>query len=121
MRRLEGEIETGLFRAPPVPVRVLEPLHRQFFSVLRPTFTGVLTGPAGEIWVRRFDTHSSWEGHARTWERLAANETALSALQLPEGFRPRRVVGNLLFGIATDPLGVERVEVYPLDNNARNQ
>lgn len=117
LRRLEGEIATGLFRAPPVPVAVLEPLHRRFFATLRPSFTGVLAGAAGEIWVRRFDTRASWEGHARTWERVAGDGAALPALQLPQGFQPRRVVGSLLFGVATGPLGVERVEVYSVDTH----
>lgn len=121
LRRLEGEIETGLFRAPPVPVTVLEPLHRRFFSILRPSFTGVLGGAAGEIWVRRFDTRASWEGHALIWERVAYDGTALPAIQLPGGFRPRRVIGALMYGVATDSLGVERAEVYPVNDHIQKR
>jgi hypothetical protein len=115
LRRLEGEIETGLFRAPPVPVAALEPLHRQFFSALRPSFTGVLAGPGGDVWVRRFDTRHSWEGHAPTWERVDREGTPRPVIRMPDAYRPQRVVGSLLYGVAVDPLGVERVEVYPLE------
>jgi hypothetical protein len=34
---------------------------------------------------------------------------------MPDGYRPQRLLGSLLYGVAVDPLGVERVEVYPLD------
>jgi hypothetical protein len=121
LRRLEGEIETGLFRAPPVPVTALEPLHRQFFSTLRPAFTGVLAGPAGDVWVRHFDTRDSWEGHSLTWERVARDGTPRPVIRMPEGFRPQRIIGSQVYGVAVDPLGVERVEVYLLDEDVQKR
>jgi hypothetical protein len=79
---------------------------------VRPAVTGVLAGPGGEVWVRRFDTGESWEGHARTWDRAGWNGAALGAVRMPPRFRPLRMVGSTMYGIAFDEMYADRVEVY---------
>ena len=116
LRRLRGEIDSGLFRAPDVPLSLLERLHRRFFAAVRPSVTGTLAGPGGAAWVRRFDTGTSWEGHARVWDRVDAQGRALPPLRLPAGLRPVRYANGLLYGIARDALYVDRVEIYRIRN-----
>ncbi|HEY0020409.1 MAG TPA: 6-bladed beta-propeller [Longimicrobium sp.] len=114
LRRLAGEIDTGLMRVPPVPPTVLEALHRRFFAHVRPAVTGVLATPGGEVWARRFDTEASWEGHARTWDRAGWDGSARTPVRVPPRFRPLRISGSHVYGIAFDDTYVDRVEVYPL-------
>mgnify|MGYP006138285361 CR=1 FL=1 len=114
LRRLAGEIDTGLMRVPEVPLGFLEALHRRFFARVRPSVTGVLAGPGGEAWVRRFDAAESWEGHARTWDRAAWEGPARGPKRLPPRFRPLRIADGLVYGIAFDDDYVDRVEVYRL-------
>lgn len=114
LRRLEGEIDTGLFRAPDVPLGFLEALHRRFFARVRPAVTGVLAGPAGEAWLRRFGTEESWLGHAREWDRTGWDGAARTTVTMPPRFRPVRIAGSLMYGIASDEMYVDRVEIYRL-------
>jgi hypothetical protein len=112
LRRLAGEIDTGILRVPDVPLAFLETLHRQFFAHVRPSVTGVLAGPGGEVWVRRFDTTESWEGHARVWDRAAWNGAGREPVRLPPRFRPLHIAHGLIYGIAIDDMYVDRVEAY---------
>lgn len=114
LRRLAGEIDTGLLRVPNVPLAFLETIHRRFFARVRPSVTGVLAGPGGEAWVRRFDAEESWEGHARTWDRAGWGGSAGDPVRLPPRFRPLRIRDGLIYGIAFDENYVDRVEVYRL-------
>lgn len=119
LRRLAGERERGLLASPGTSLLLLERLNRGFFAAVRPAVTGLLASPRGEVWTRRFDTGDGWEGHARTWDRAGADGAPLPSLVLPADFRPLRVVGERLYGVARDALDVERVEVYRLPGEER--
>ncbi|MBW3570588.1 MAG: hypothetical protein KY467_05740 [Gemmatimonadetes bacterium] len=114
LRRLAGEIDTGLLRVPEVPLGFLEALHRRFFARVQPAATGILAGPGGEAWVRRFDTRDSWQGHARTWDRAGWDGTAGTPVRMPPCFRPLRIRDGVVYGIAWDEMQVDRVEAYDL-------
>lgn len=116
LRRLAGEIDTGILRVPDVPLAFLETLHRRFFARVRPSVTGVLAGPGEDVWVRRFNTAESWEGHARTWDRADWNGTGRAPVHLPPRFRPLRISDGLIYGIAFDETYVDRVEIYRISH-----
>lgn len=113
-RNLDGLRQRRMIASPGTSLQVLEPLNRRFYAAVRPSVTGVLAGPAGEVWTRGFDTGESWRGFSRVWN-VAGESGAVRRLRLPAGFEPLQQQGGVIYGVSSDSLQVERVEAYRVE------
>ena len=76
-----------------------------------PAYTGVLFADTGDLWAQRYRMRG--ESMDR-WDVFAADGFHLGHVSIPASFRIEEVSRNQVVGIATDELGVERVEVRDL-------
>ena len=85
-----------------------------------PALAALLAGPEGTLWVQRVDPDNALDPAAfediqnlqvgsPAWDVFDAEGRYLGIVEMPERFTPRRVVGDLLYGVQTDDLGVARV------------
>lgn len=77
-----------------------------------PGYTGLLFADTGELWARRYRLPG---GESTHWDVFGANGHHLGRVEVPTSFRIQEVSRGQVVGIATDELGVERVEVRDLD------
>ena len=76
-----------------------------------PGYTDVLFAEEGEIWARRYRLPG--ESMAR-WDVFAADGVYLGRVSVPASFRIEEVGRGQAVGVATDELGVERVQIREL-------
>lgn len=85
-----------------------------------PALAALLAGPGGTLWVQRVDPDNALDPAAfedlqnlqfgsPAWDVFDAEGRYLGIVEMPERFTPRRVVGDLIYGVQTDELGVARV------------
>lgn len=85
-----------------------------------PALAALLAGPEGTLWVQRVDPETAIDPAAfedlqnlqvgsPAWDVFDAEGRYLGIVEMPERFTPRRVVGDLIYGVQTDELGVARV------------
>ncbi len=85
-----------------------------------PALSAVLGGMDGTIWVQRVDPSKamdvssaaelqSMQLGSENWDIFDRDGRYLGPLTMPTGFVPRRVIGNLVYGIHQDELEVQRV------------
>jgi|GEM_PF-354977 len=116
----------GIFRrsieesGQPIPPEVVEQLLSGMeFAPTWPVLAAVLAGPDGTLWVQRVDAGElddltlealqSGQFGSRQWDVFAADGTYLGAVRAPEGIAPLRFVGDYLYAIHSDDLGIQRV------------
>lgn len=95
-----------------------DPAERVFAAVDRlgipqppalPAYTELHVSPDGHVWVKRFQAPG--EEGAR-WGVFAPDGAFLGHVETPPRFTVHQVGDDRVTGVATDELGVERVEVY---------
>jgi len=85
-----------------------------------PALAALLAGPEGTLWVQRVDPDDAIDPAAfedlqnlqvgsPAWDVFDAEGRYLGIVEMPERFTPRRVVGDLIYGVQTDEMGVARV------------
>lgn len=85
-----------------------------------PALAAAIGGPDGSLWVQRVDPEramnistaadiQSLQFGSSRWDVFHRDGRFLGALDLPEGFAPRRVQGDVIYGVHQDDLGVQRV------------
>lgn len=85
-----------------------------------PALTTVLGGPDGTLWVQRVDPDEALELDwteglqnlslgSRDWDVFDPEGRYLGTVEMPDGFVPMRVRGDLIYGIHRDDLGIQRV------------
>lgn len=89
------------------------------FAPTWPALAALIAGPEGTLWVQVVDagrleglTPEALQAGAfgsRTWDVFDAEGAYLGAVRVPEGFAALRFVGENLYGIHADDLGVQRV------------
>lgn len=95
-----------------VPVYLLEAINRKNFARVRPAVMGLVVASEGEVGLRRFSVEEQWEGKGRTWDWLSADGQSLKTERYPEGFEPRIVTADRVFGLRRDTLDVDYLEAY---------
>jgi hypothetical protein len=83
-----------------------------------PVLASLMAAPNGDVWVRhsqpvqsmstnalRVDSSEGFGGP--TWDVLTSDGLLRARVRLPEGFTPRRFVGDWIYGILADEMGVE--------------
>ena len=81
-----------------------------------PGYTDILFADTGDIWARRYRMRG--ESMDR-WDVFASDGAYLGRVHIPTSFRVEEVSRGQIVGIATDELGVERVEVRDLSFSGR--
>lgn len=76
-----------------------------------PGYAGLLFADTGELWARRYLVPG---GETTHWDVFGANGHHLGRVEVPASLRIREVSRGQVVGIATDEMGVERVEVRGL-------
>jgi hypothetical protein len=89
------------------------------FAEQYPAFATLLAGPGGTLWAQRIATAADVEAAGGTfnaqdlgapdWDVFDAEGRLLGALRLPPQFQPLRVVGDHIYGVLRDELGVQHV------------
>jgi len=86
-------------------------------------FWDFLVDPEGFVWVRPFEPekHSVWltgirgAGQGGEWIVLSEDGERIGSVTVPGAFEPVEITSDAVVGIRRIPLGVEFVEVRPLD------
>jgi len=85
-----------------------------------PALAALLAGPEGTLWVQRVDPETAIDPSAfedlqnlqvgsPSWDVFDSEMRYLGIVETPARFTPRRVVGDLIYGVQTDDMGVVRV------------
>jgi hypothetical protein len=77
-----------------------------------PVLDGLLVAANGQVWVRRYSEDPAEE---RLWWVFSANLALLGTAVVPEGLNVMAIGDGELFVVSRDSLGVEYVEVRPLE------
>ena len=81
-----------------------------------PGYTKLLFADTGELWARRYIPPGGETAH---WDVFGTNGLHLGRVEVDTSFRIEEVSRGQVVGIATDELGVERVEVLDLGRAGR--
>ena len=90
-----------------------------------PVLAGLLVDARGNVWVKEFDpaTDALWlgavNGTGGSWLVITPEGDLAGRVVLPSGFAPHVVTDSSVVGVHTDELGVQRVQVYGLDDGSR--
>ena len=76
-----------------------------------PAYTLVLFADTGDLWAQRYRMRGEAMDH---WDVFSADGVHLGRVEVPASFRIEEVSRGQVVGIATDEIGVERVEVRDL-------
>lgn len=76
-----------------------------------PAYTDLLFADTGELWARRYTLPGAT---LHSWDVFGTDGGYLGRVEVPSSFRVEEVGRNQVVGIATDELGVQRVEVRDL-------
>jgi antitoxin (DNA-binding transcriptional repressor) of toxin-antitoxin stability system len=84
-----------------------------------PTVSDMLKGEEDRLWFKTYspDTDSQWVSRRRTggeWIVVTTSGTPVARVAAPRNVRLMDIRGNHVAGVATDDLGVERVQVFTL-------
>lgn len=85
-------------------------------SATIPTLAGLLVDPGGNLWVEPFRL-SNVPSTGRFHTVFAPDGRRLGDVPLPDHFRPMAVTADRVYGVATDDLDVETVQVFALETN----
>lgn len=80
---------------------------------VRPAWTELRRDDTGHVWLR-IGRHMALATPPAKWRIVSPDGVWLGDLELPPAFEPHHIGPEVIVGVRTDELGVERVEVYPL-------
>ncbi|MFC1790868.1 hypothetical protein ACFL0I_00155 [Gemmatimonadota bacterium] len=111
--------ETILRETPQISAELLaQNLAMIEYPTSAPLLAGIMAAPGGDVWVRRARPVGemgpealligSVDGYgSRVWDVLDSGGFFKARVRLPEGFTPRRFLGEWAYGILADELGIE--------------
>ena len=76
-----------------------------------PAYTDLRIADTGELWARRYSLRGAT---LHGWDVFGTDGGHLGRVEVPSSFRVEEVGDGQVVGIATDELGVQRVEVRDL-------
>ena len=76
-----------------------------------PGYTSLLIADTGEIWAQRYAIRGA---RVRRWDVFAPDGVCFGRVSVPASFRVEEVSRGQILGVATDELGVERVQIREL-------
>lgn len=79
-----------------------------------PAYTGLLFAEGGEVWAQRYRLPGA---PTRRWDVFAPDGVYLGRVAVPASFRIEEISRGQALGVATDELGVERVQIRELTLN----
>jgi hypothetical protein len=85
-------------------------------SATIPTLAGLLVDPSGHLWVEPFRL-SNVPSTGRFRTVFTPDGRRLGDVRLPDHFRPMAVTADRVYGVSTDELDVETVQVFALETD----
>ena len=108
--------------APDVPVELLEEIRRVFGSVpvaeTFPAFSAILADDAGHLWVRAYEFPRE-ERPAHLWTIFDPEGRVLGFFETPKDLHIHQIGEDYILAHSRDELGVEYVQVWPLERSGR--
>jgi hypothetical protein len=99
-----------------MPPSLRDATREHWWTLIRPShlpvLDGLLVAANGQVWVRRYSEDPAEE---RLWWVFSANLALLGTAVVPEGLNVMAIGDGELFVVSRDSLGVEYVEVRPLE------
>lgn len=97
-------------------------LQQTGFADHYPVHGRLLVDELGYLWVERFRLSARLGGAApqearEAWDIFEPDGRLVATLTLPEGFETARAGEDFVMGVHTDRLGVQRIQVYPLERD----
>lgn len=86
-----------------------------------PQIAALLPDDEGQLWVKAYEPMEDalwldpFQNDGGTWNVLTLDGDLVATVSVPLGFRPLQVLGDRVLGRSVDELGVQRVEVRPLE------
>ena len=93
--------------------RFLLRLKQTPFPKWKPAYAGLLAGPEGSIWIRRYTEPD--RSVPTDFEVFDSTGRWLGGVSMPSGFDPARISAGAVVGIWRDDNDVQRVRVYHLN------
>ena len=82
--------------------------ERDWFGETTPAATGLLCDTEGRAWLAEFSTVDDPTGRGRRWRVLDGSDH-VTTIELPARFRPFLITRDVVLGVLTDDLDVQRV------------
>jgi len=92
--------------------RFLLMLKQAPFPKWKPSYAGILIGPEGSIWIRRYTEPD--RSAPTTFEVLDSTGMWLGGVQMPVGYNPTQILPAFVVGTWKDDNDVQHVRVYRL-------
>ena len=113
---VEGQMSA--YQGPGIPAALVEQARRGFettpFADYFPAFSSVLGDAVGHLWVEEYEIPS--EARPGTlWTVFDPNGHALGFVETPEGLEIHEIGEGYILGRFVDELGVEHVQLWPLE------
>jgi hypothetical protein len=83
--------------------------HWDQFATTQPPAVGLMCAGGREVWLQEFSTRDNPLGLGSRWLVHGPETVGLVYVQFPEGFRPLRIVGRTVYGVAVAGEGLEVV------------
>ena len=116
----DSDVDAYISGIPPMPGQSPQQLRRQFRSVPVaehfPAFNSIIADGAGHLWVREYDFHDE-ERPAPLWTVFDVQGQVLGLMETPKDLENLRDRRGLHPGENRDELGVESVQLWPLDRS----
>ena len=94
--------------------RMRQALQSRPLAETFPAFSTILPDAAGNLWVREYDFPLE-ERPAPLWTVFDPEGRVLGFVETPKGLRITQIGADYILGHAEDGVGVERVQVWPLE------
>lgn len=115
----EAEIEAEIETQPMIALPGSEPTRRPYRSSVAehyPAFASVMSDAVEHLWVREYEVPGE-ERPGSLWTVFDPAGRVLGLVEMPEGFEVYEIGEDYLLGRVTDELGVEYVQVWPLERS----
>ena len=118
---VEPSIQAGFANEPGIPEELreelLQGLRSRPLAETFPAFSTILSDGAGNLWVREYDFPRE-ERPAPLWTVFDPEGRVLGFVETPKDLLHIHEIGeNYILGVALDELGVESVQLWPLERS----
>ncbi len=116
----DDDVEAYIAGLRPMPGQSPQQIRRRYRSLPVaehfPAFTSIIADAAGHLWVREYDFHDE-ERPAPLWTVFDGQGQVLGFVETPKDLRIYEIGEDYILGRKEDELGVESVQLWPLDRS----
>jgi hypothetical protein len=78
-----------------------------------PAYDRILVDEEANVWIRAYQP--AWKTDAALWTVFDSEGRIVAEVGMPRGLEPQQIGHDYVLGVATDELGVERLQLYALE------